>query len=173
MPLYWFHIDAPEPPRVLAQRIRSIVRAGPGFLDNSTRTRQMSTPLGRPFIGSVSDVNFKIRRDIRYRNGFLPMISGRIAPLNFGTRVSVTMYPHPAVAVFMLLWLGFAGRDGFGGGYWIPRLFFVFGVVLVTGGFFSEAVKAKRLLSAAILSSGSDATNNSWPIEVSNNQDNT
>jgi hypothetical protein len=70
------------------------------------------------------------------------------------------MFMHPFTVVFMLFWLGAVGY-----GVWdafshprSPDVFvllgmFLFGVTLTAGGFFPEAAKAKRLLSAAILNS--------------------
>jgi hypothetical protein len=46
---------------------------------------------GPPFIGSVQDHSFRIRRDIRYRNSFLPLVWGHIVPTPTGTRVIVTV----------------------------------------------------------------------------------
>ena len=76
----------------------------------------------------------------------------------------------------MLFWLGFVGHGALAGASNSRALLcymFVFGIALTVGAFFLEAVKAKRLLTAAILNSGSDATNKRWPAEVSNNPDNT
>ena len=61
---------------------------------------------------------------------------------------------HPLVLVFMLFWLGIVGlgaaaalRRGEGGmGTLIPMGMFVFGVALTLGGFYPEAIKARRLL---------------------------
>jgi hypothetical protein len=75
-----------------------------------------------------------------------------------GARVVVTMFMHPLVLAFMLFWLGMAGRDALksasSAGLWGILMFVI---ALSAAGFIPEVVKAKRLLSAVVLSSGSSA----------------
>jgi hypothetical protein len=150
MPIYVFYIDVPFERHVATERIQSVVREEPPL-------RQWfisAGPVAEPFIGRVRDESFKLRRDIRYRNSFLPLVRGRIVPTSTGTRVSVAMFVHPFVAVFMLFWLGAVGY-GAATAAVSSRLtlwfMFAFGVLLVTGGFFPEAFAAKRILSEALL----------------------
>ena len=84
--------------------------------------------------------------------------------LEYGVvRVKVMMFMHPFTVVFMLFWLGAVGYGAWDA-FAHPRLpgavdsfvlpgMFLFGVSMTAGGFFPEATKAKRLLSAAILNS--------------------
>ncbi len=53
------------------------------------------------FCGQCDTDSFKIRRIIRYRNSFLPIINGKI----YDTEVSVTMRLHHFASVFMLIWM--------------------------------------------------------------------
>jgi hypothetical protein len=75
-----------------------------------------------------------------------------------GARVVVTMFMHPLVLALMLSWLGMAGRDALksasSAGLW-GTLMFVIAFSAV--GFIPEVVKAKRQLSAIVLSSGGSA----------------
>jgi len=48
---------------------------------------------------------FHMRRDIRYRNSFLPRVHGHVMFDPVGTRVRVTMRLHPVAAGFVLFWL--------------------------------------------------------------------
>lgn len=108
-------------------------------------------PTGPPFIGSVQAESFAIRRDIRGRNSFLPRIKGRIIPAPTGSRISMTMFIHPFTALFMIFWLGIVGNGALmatSRTALIPWGMFIFGVALTAGGFFPEALKAKRMLSA-------------------------
>ena len=115
--------------------------------------------VNRPFIGTIEGNRFRIRRDIGYRNSFLPIVSGQIVSATSGVRVSVTMGLHLAVAIVMLVWfagVGFAtagslwllltNRASAAFGFLIPPAMLVFGVVLVAFGFFPEAIKARTLL---------------------------
>jgi hypothetical protein len=69
------------------------------------------------------------------------------------------MYLHPLVLAFMLFWLGGVGlgavaalRQGDGGAATlVPIGMFVFGVALTLGGFYPEAIKARRLLEQHIV----------------------
>ena len=112
MPIYWFQLDVGELPPMVVQRVQSLVGPEPKlstrelFLGRRSEERA-EDPV---FVGSVRELSFSIRRYIRYRNSFLPMIRGRLTPIETGTRVSVTMFIHPAVAVFMAFWLTFVGE---------------------------------------------------------------
>jgi len=88
------------------------------------------------------------------------MIWGRFFSTPTGTRVRVTMFLHPLVAVFMAVWLCFLGRvalvDRFS-----PPIFlwgmFVFVVVLTAVGFIPEVITAKRLITVALKSASVSA----------------
>ena len=170
MPFYRFQIDANVPPHVVAERMRSIVAEKPTFEQSLTELwKRGGTPqspifgkLSPLFYGSVEDSCFHIQRHIAYRNSFLPKISGRIAATATGTRVRVTMFLHPFTAIFMTFWLGMVGGVGIIGARSASRIFpsamFLFGVALVAGGFFPEAIKARRLISETIGLSMVDTT---------------
>src|SRR5271154_1848899 len=95
MPIYVFHIDVPFERHVATERIQSVVREEPPL----GRWFSSAGPIVEPFIGRVQDGSFKLRRDIRYRNSFLPLVRGHVVPTSTGTRVSVTMFLHPFVAL--------------------------------------------------------------------------
>ena len=125
------------------------------------RIRAMIAPL--LFIGTANGDRFRFRRDIRYRNSFLPVVLGRVTTVPTGVRVDVIMFLHPIVAVFMLVWFSGVGyavgltawtllrtpRDA-PIGFLVAMAILVFGVVLVGTGFFSEAREARRLLEQAL-----------------------
>lgn len=118
-------------------------------------------PTGPPFIGTVRDNSFKVRRDIRGRNSSLPMIRGQLTSTPTGTKIRVTMFLHPLAALFMVVWLGFVGR-----GAWLNRSgppilqwgMLVFGCVLIAVGFIPEVITAKRLITIALRGTSVDAT---------------
>ena len=120
------------------------------------RARELASP---PFIGTVQDDSFRLRRDIRYRNSFLPLVWGRFISTPTGTRVSVTMFIHPLVALFMAFWLGMVGYGALKDRSTPPVVLwgmFIFGLALTAGGFFPEAIKARRLISATVLDSAAN-----------------
>src|SRR5438105_1954527 len=108
MPLYSFRLHVPASPDVVAERIRAVVRERPGFWD-SFRSSLPQTNSDRPFVGSVRGNSFHLRRNISYRNSFLPRIQGHIDAEQNGTRIRVVMYMHPLVLLFTLFWLGSIG----------------------------------------------------------------
>jgi hypothetical protein len=129
---------------------------GPGFREYFRTPWSDRSPDGPPFIGSVQDYSFRIRRDIRYRNSFLPLVWGHIVPTPTGAGVIVTMFMHPFTLAFMLFWLGIVGRGVLMDKSTSPAFLwgmFIFGIALCAGGFIPEAVKAKRLLSTIVLDS--------------------
>lgn len=120
----------------------------------------------RPFEGAVGSGEFRITRVIGYRNAFLPVVSGRVVATAGGSRVEGTMELHPAVEVFMTLWLGgvllgcfatgcFAAREALAGRSPKPALavpfgMFAFGWGVTAFGFGFEVRKALRLLQQIV-----------------------
>jgi len=105
----------------------------------------------KPFIGTVEDNSFKLRRDIWYNNSFLPRIRGSIVWTPNGSQVSVTMSIHPAVAVFLVIFIAILLPGMFAHGFDIGSMGMAgFAVALTCIGFFPEAIKARRLLTEAI-----------------------
>lgn len=151
MPFYSFNLDLDIPPQAVAERLQSIVGQKPGLFE-SMAWRQHD-PGNPPFIGTVSDTSFKMRRDIQYRNSFLPLIRGRFGAIGTGTWVSVTMFIHPLVALFVVFWLGVALSVAVSdqAGSLMGWGFLAFGIALTAAGFFPEAMKARRLISEALL----------------------
>lgn len=123
----------------------------------------------RPFEGKVGGAVFAFRRIIRYRNSFLPEISGRIASQGSGSRVSITMRLNVVVAAFLLVWFGgvlvgavamtFAVADGSASPalVLVPIGMLLFGWALTAGSFAVEAKKATELLNE-LLGAGSSPT---------------
>lgn len=114
---------------------------------------------GNRFEGSISSNQFTISRIIGYRNGFLPVICGSVEPVNGGSVISLTMRPHIAALVFMGLWFSgvlfgigavtlavITGHSPAHPAMLIPFGMLVFGVALVSGGFWFEATKQKPML---------------------------
>ena len=154
MPLYRFQMQSHLATQTVLERVRALVRETPGFRQSLKEAFGLRPDGAPPFIGKVEGSEFKCHRDIRYRNSFLPRIAGRVDSDHNGTRIDVVMYLHPLVLVFMLFWLGGGGvgaaaalRQGDGGPWTlVPIGMFVFGVALTLGGFYPEAIKARRLL---------------------------
>jgi hypothetical protein len=166
MPLYRFELEVTIPPDMVAQRLRSSARESPGLL--------ATIPLGfvpkhaelnrdggpdRPFVGSVQNHSFRFYRFINYFNLFLPQVSGRITATSKGSRVTVTMFLHPIACAFVVVWLlalgtgawkAFAGNQASDASLYGPIGGIVFMLVLVTSGFFPEAIKAKHLLQSIL-----------------------
>jgi len=157
MALYRFQLRSDLSTQAVLERLQTLAREQPGFgqsLKESFGWREGDSP---PFIGRVEGNSFKLYRDIRYRNSFLPRIRGHVSAYRDGTNIDVTMYLHPVVLVFMLFWLGGVGASavamlghGKGTQAFIPLGMFVFGVALILGGFYPEAFKARRILEEHI-----------------------
>jgi len=108
------------------------------------------------FEGELKNNEFEIKRIIRYRNSFLPLIKGRVENSGDGTRLIIEMRINVSAALFMTIWCGFLALgiswtiifqddyepDSIG----IPIAMLVFGYVLVMSGYLYEARKAKDLL---------------------------
>jgi hypothetical protein len=161
MPLYRFHVDVDVPPPMVAERLKSIVREKPAFWESIQMAWRKRDPASPPFMGTVQDDSFRLRRDIRGRNSFLPMIWGRFISTPAGTRVCVTMFIHPLVALFVAFWLVMVGH-GASTNRSTPSVvawgMVAFIVALTAGSFFPEAIKAKRMISAIVLDSAAGTT---------------
>lgn len=66
----------------------------------------------KPYEGQIDGASFRIKRIIRYRNSFLPRISGTIVKDFDGTTINVKMKLHPLVMVFICFWCGSVGLAG-------------------------------------------------------------
>ena len=159
MAFYSFQLSVPAQPDVVAERIRRVVSSAPTFWGTLASSWKRPQAPSSPFLGSVENLSFRIRRNIQYRNSFLPMIRGKINPTPTGSRVDVFMYMHPFSLVFMLIWFGILvliesrlvdiniARS------FVPIGMAVFGLALSLGGFFFEALKVMPLLSEALFNS--------------------
>jgi len=114
--------------------------------------RMSSSSNHKPFQGEITQDGFKITRIIHYRNSFLPIITGRFLPGNPGLKVEIRMGLHPFVIAFMSIWFGGVGlfctlELVFGeADLWMPMGMVLFGIALVSGGFWFEAKKQKPML---------------------------
>ena len=82
MPVKIITFDSPCDPDEVHQRLMSIVSPGVNFWGTPKPTVGET---GQPaqFLGQVHDRKFKIRRIIRYRNSFLPIIRGEPPPVSW------------------------------------------------------------------------------------------
>ncbi len=156
MAFYRFHLDVTAPPTAVAERLRSITGEKIAFFDGTSF--HQPNPCGEPFKGAVSAHSFKLRRDTR-RNSCVPMIRGHFLPTSTGTRITVTMYLNPLLAAFIVLWMPMVASSGFSK----PLDPFGWGILLiviavVTIIFVLEAMKAKRLITAAAMAAPPAAT---------------
>ena len=114
---------------------------------------------GSRFQGSFSSNSFTMSRIIGYRNSFNPIILGKVEPLGEGSFIRLIMRPHMAVSIFMSIWFSgvFIGVGAVTFGFFsgktpahpmllIPFGMLLFGVALVSGGFWFEASKQKSML---------------------------
>jgi hypothetical protein len=111
------------------------------------------------FEGTVSREGFKIKRIINYRNSFLPVIYGTFTPGLNGTIVNIKMKMYSGVYVFMCFWFCAVGTGLFAGinqfhsskvqqpDILIPLGMLLFGIVLVSGGFWFEVKQAIPILN--------------------------
>src|SRR5439155_14819630 len=161
MPFYRFHLDTALSESAVSERIQRLIHPRRSFREwvAFNITREDNT-VGPPFLGTARASSFRLRRDIRYRNSFLPLVWGRIVPSGVGSRINVTMFLHPLVALFMIIWFSGLGygivklwvhrKEAVPFAVLVPAAMFLFGVALMLICFFPEAIKAKRLLESAL-----------------------
>lgn len=107
------------------------------------------------FSGYVKESEFEITKNISYRNSFLPIIEGKIEQKGTGTQVTISMRLHFFVICFMFIWFSGVGigcitvisnMENFSPPMLIPFGMLIFGISLVSGGFWYEASKQKKRL---------------------------
>ena len=159
MPFYRFDFEVSMPRQNAVARIQELVGPSRSFLEEVKRSFIRGREASPPFIGEVEADTFRARRDIRYRNSFLPLIRGRVTSTPTGSHIRVTMHLHRVVVVFMLVWFG-VFRVALEAifctpsvqGDWadfVPVGLLLLGVGIVCGGFFPEAIEARRILEKA------------------------
>ena len=155
MPFYLCDLTFPITAEAAAARMRGSVGPPRWFLDDLLLRFDTALAI-TPLFGTVQAESFWVWRRITYRNGFLPIVWGRVIRAPAGIRIRLAMFLNPIGAVFALAWLSVAGvftllsvaAEG-GAKPWakyVPAAMFVFGLVLVCASFFPEAIKVKRLL---------------------------
>ncbi len=152
------------------QRLSLIVGPRRSFSHTVNAALSWNSTSDPPFVGTITDHRFRIRRAIWYRNSFLPIVLGEVSQQSQGCKIDLILRVSAPVGAFMTLWL--AGAF-FGAGaavwYWLQtgdaRALFVlflplFGCVLILIGFVPERRKAVSLLAAALETT---ATNTQLP----------
>jgi len=155
--LYRFVCESPNSPQEVLERIGRMIRPRPGFKESLKESFGLGMDSTPPFIGKVEGNSFRIQRDIRYRNSFVPRIYGQVATSENGSRISVEMNFHPLVTVFLVFWFVVVGMAGIAmaiSGNLLNALFplgmclFAAGIALI--GFSPEARKARRLIEQGL-----------------------
>lgn len=100
-------LSSPLPPDEVDRRLRAVTRA-PAPLSGLFNGNFRRLAGSATFVGSIDGNGFAMRRDIRYRNSFLPRISGSVHAATDGARIELRFVPHPLVFAFMVTWLGIA-----------------------------------------------------------------
>jgi len=156
VPFRRFRIATRLSPEEVRARLQTITRKRVGVWEALTRSFR-PRPADPLFVGYVSPAGFKLHRDIRYGNSFLPLIRGRVrAGTADETVVTITMALPVFTAAFMLAW--FAGVT-FVIAVAIPEFLasgnpIALGALAMLGGgvalvwfaFYPEAHKAERIL---------------------------
>jgi hypothetical protein len=110
----------------------------------------------QPFEGEVSGNGFTIHRIIHHVNSFLPIIQGTFEQNDNGIKILVRMRLHRFVSAFMCVWFGgltigilglATAKTEPSAVLLIPLGMLLFGWGLASGCFWSEAKKAKLMLS--------------------------
>ena len=109
----------------------------------------------KSYIGKIDEQSFNIRRNIKYRNSFLPRISGTIINDSDSLTIKVKMQPHVFVFVWFSIWcifsISFAGiaitqmfiNSNFDSVIFISFGMLLFGYAIMMGGFKYESSLSK------------------------------
>jgi len=112
----------------------------------------------KPYEGSISGSTFKINRLIRYRNAFLPMISGEVKQNGSRSRIHIKMQMMTVAVLFLVFWIFisvFIGtvfiliasdNPGFSFAWIVPIVLLLFGYAMAIFGFSGESARSKQFL---------------------------
>ncbi len=110
----------------------------------------------KDFEGCLRGDEFEIRRIIRYKNSFLPVISGRIETSGLATRITVKLRLNPGAMAFMLIWFGFVTLFLIASiikpgdpieTVVLPIVMLVFGYAVTIGAYLFESYRTKEILT--------------------------
>ena len=100
-----------------------------------------------PFIGRVANGRFKFYRVITGRNGFLPIISGKIVATRAGAQLRLILRLHIGAVAFELVFIGICVRALFENGFaWGPLGMIALLLAMTIFFFFQEARRAIAIL---------------------------
>lgn len=133
------------------ERLSDLTDTESGFFKFKSTFKKRSE---NKFEGKITENSFEIRRIIRYKNSFLPNISGTIEEFFIGTNIHIKFRLPIFIIIFMCIWLGgvllgltimFLVKAPYTM-IFIPCVMLLFGVGLFTIPFKIEVRKAKELL---------------------------
>jgi hypothetical protein len=114
-----------------------------------------NTSESKPYEGQIIEKTFEIRRVIRYRNSFLPIINGTISKDGEGSLITVTLQLHGIAIVFLSIWYCFIAifivslligsiiNTSFNFSFLFPVPMAIFSYSLSHGAFNVESTKSK------------------------------
>ncbi|MEA2489160.1 MAG: hypothetical protein QOH21_952 [Acidobacteriota bacterium] len=157
MPFYRCTITTPLTPDATAERLRGLIGPKPTLRERFAESFG-DAPARPPFAGSLSYGAFTATRILWYRNSFAPVIRGQYGTSGTGgTRIELFMTLRPLIIAFELLWCvlvlsttmpmiarGETLSDYLGLGM------IAFALFVTIGGFYPEAIYAKRLIQRAM-----------------------
>ena len=144
-----FQINSKLTPIEITQRIRDCTGDDETF--NFHQTHEFS--------GQVNDHDFKIMKNISYRNSFLPVIEGKVEQAGIGSQVTISMHLHLLViflifiSLVVIVIVGISRLkfyDAFSWSMLAPFGMIFFVLALTSGGFWFEAFRQKRRLIALL-----------------------
>ncbi|HAL82093.1 MAG TPA: hypothetical protein DCO83_07545 [Mucilaginibacter sp.] len=153
LPYENFYIITRLRPDEAESRLQQEVSPGNGSFFNFFRSTFTTY-----FEGYAVNGRFEFKRNINYRNSFLPQIKGTIENGPGGSRVHVKMNMLVFVTIFMCFWLGATGlaaialitrqfeRGQLTAADFVVFIMFLFGYGLTMGSFKFESLKAKSYL---------------------------
>lgn len=166
-----YEIETSIPLIEAKKRIETLIVAKPSFSQWFAKSFEyiIKPAPENQFIGEVTNEGFWLRRNIYYRNSFLPIIEGQFLQHHFGTKLEITMTLNPSTATFSKIWfigtsvmfvllIPFLFKDGFHPETLIPLFMLLSMVAIVHFSFRHEARKATRIFSSLFANAGEQVT---------------
>lgn len=157
MPYWSAELKSPFPPKEVVERLRSVMLERPETFTEQLLRKLEPWAKESLFEGTIDGFSFKIRRVIRYRNTFLPVIRGTITYEPSGGSsvdlwMTLTVFSAIFAAIFtsvvvFIVAMNFSELD-------LLRFAIVIGAIAVPLlSFYAEAIIAERILRKALLES--------------------
>lgn len=154
MAFYYTEIESKLSAKESQEKLKTIIKKDPGVFEKIAMQFKREFDYEAEFYGRVWEDGFLMKRNIIYKNSFLPIIYGKSTPAINGSKIRIFMVMHPfglIISTIMLVVLGkhvveIMLKNSYANDF--PLLLgFLFVLIVSMGGFLFEVIAAKKVIT--------------------------